>query len=62
MNHDEINYLVRKANALGLQGKCVESFVLPTLATQSLKDTLWIVVDRSAYEISAASSPWWEHI
>ena len=60
MTNNEISYLVRRANRLGLQGQVVLQIILPSSATQSLEhDTVFVVKHRDDYNLGSADmAPW----
>ncbi len=58
--HDsDLDYLIRRANILGLQGQYIQSFHLPNQATLNITDTVWVIIPKENLIKSAASSvPW----
>ncbi len=62
ISQQDLNYLVAKANSLGLKGQFVMGYKLSTETTESIKDTLWFLQHRDSMNLSAADTPPWEKI
>ncbi len=57
--HDEeLIYLIKRANVLGLQGQVVDAFFLPTSATKNITDTMWQVSDMKDHMETTNSFPY----
>ena len=55
----DLEYLIYRANVLGLQGQYIRDFYLPNQATLNITDTMWVAVPKEDLIRSAADSvPW----
>lgn len=61
MKHEDLMYLIRRANSYGFNRQYVHDIILPTSATQRFpNDTGFIVEHESQMELTASDTPPWE--
>jgi hypothetical protein len=60
MDKEELNYLLHRANSLGIEGYYLHYIVLPTSATQNITDTVFVTTAIKDLGLSAADTPPWE--
>ena len=58
VSHEELRYLLHRANALGIQGQYIHDVILPTKATQSISDTLWVTQSTVELMTTSNAPPW----
>ncbi len=61
MRHEDLMYLIRRANSMGFQRTYIHNIVLPTNTTQSSpEDTIFVVEHESQMKLTATETAPWE--
>ena len=61
MRHEDLLYLIKRANSMGFQRTYIHNIVLPGNATQKYpEDTIFVIEHESQMELPASDAAPWE--